>query len=61
MIKFIIFVIMIYAITLDAYQPEDKLKVVLVGKVGKYVTWNTQDNEKFIITILLNFSKVTKF
>jgi len=38
---------------------------VLVGKVGKYVTWDHQNNEKFIITILDNqdnnlFDKVYK-
>ena len=64
-IKFIVSVMILLFTTLQAYQPEDKLKVVLVGKVGKYVTWNNQDNKNFIITILNNrngdlFDKIYK-
>ena len=52
--KFILPIVVLLSIDLNAYQSEDKLKVVLVGKVGKYITWQEKNSDDFIITILNN-------
>jgi len=40
--------------SLNAYESEDKLKVVIVGKVAKYVEYQNEISDNFIITILKN-------
>ena len=37
-----------------AYESEDKLKSIIIGKLAKYITWNTASSESFVITILQN-------
>jgi len=37
-----------------SYESEDKLKAVIMGKLAKYITWDTEDSEYFVITILQN-------
>jgi len=39
---------------LHAYESEDKLKAVIVGKVAKYITWKENQRETFKITIIKN-------
>ncbi len=40
--------------TLNAYQSEDKLQAIIIGKVAKYITWENTNQEEFVITILKN-------
>jgi len=35
-----------------AYQLENKLKVLIIGKVAKYISWQESDKDMFIITVL---------
>ncbi len=35
-----------------AYQLENKLKVLIIGKVAKYISWQESDEDMFIITVL---------
>ena len=37
-----------------AYESEDKLKVVVIGKVAKFVKWKRSREKEFVITILNN-------
>ena len=40
--------------SINAYEEEDKVKVVIVGKVAKYIKWRNNSSEKFVITVLKN-------
>jgi len=41
--------------SLYAYESEDKLKVIIIGKVAKYITYeNAQNLDNFVITVLRN-------
>ena len=62
--KLLLLVILMFS-SLNAYESEDKLKVIIIGKVIKYITWQNQDSKNFIITILKNnygdlFDKIYK-
>ena len=52
----IILIVSILLSTLYSYQLENKLKVLIIGKVAKYISWpDTKENqEEFVITILKN-------
>jgi len=50
----IISIILFFIISLNAYETEDKLKVVIVGKVAKYVTYKDNNLTNFTITVLNN-------
>ena len=39
-------------VSLSAYESEDKLKTVIVGKVAKYISWNDCSSKTFVITVL---------
>ena len=39
---------------LYAYQSEDKLKAVIIGKLAKFITWQTDNSDEFVITVLNN-------
>jgi len=39
-------------IVLFAYESEEKLKTVIVGKVAKYISWTENSRETFVITVL---------
>jgi len=41
-----------YTVLLNASEPPEKLKALIVGKVAKYVHWKKCDNKYFIITML---------
>ena len=38
--------------SVDAYESEDKVKVVIVGKVAKFIRWMDNSDKKFTITVL---------
>ncbi|MEA3227873.1 MAG: YfiR family protein [Campylobacterota bacterium] len=40
--------------SLNAYESEDKLKVVIIAKVAKFIKWENKDYDNFIITVLNN-------
>lgn len=50
---FFLFILLLY-VHLSAYESEDKLKVVIAGKVAKYTDWENKNYSKFKITILHN-------
>jgi hypothetical protein len=37
---------------LNAFEPPEKLKALIVGKVAKYVQWKSKTNKQFIITLI---------
>ncbi len=51
---YIILIFSLFGTTLNAYESEDKLKAVIVGKVAKYVTWEENNDTTFKITVLKN-------
>ena len=51
MLKIIILTIFIFTNAL-AYQSEDTLKAVIIGKIAKYITWDRDTNKKFVIAVL---------
>jgi len=46
--------IFFYHSSLLAYESEDKLKAVIIGKVAKFVKWKDRKNDNFVITIMNN-------
>ena len=53
MYKFILIFFLLFT-SLNGYESEDKLKVVIIAKVAKFIRWEDKNNEKFIITVLNN-------
>jgi len=52
---FFVSLLFIYqSLALYAYESEDKLKTVIVGKVAKYILWKEQTLDSFVITVLNN-------
>jgi len=51
--KFILILVLFFT-SLNAYESENKLKVVVIGKVAKFITWKDKGYDKFIITVLNN-------
>jgi len=47
-------ILLLASVVLNAYESEEKLKTVIIGKVAKYISWDTTLNEKFIITVCGN-------
>jgi len=39
---------------LEAYDKNDKLEVLIMGKASKYIKWRDDNSENFTITILNN-------
>jgi len=53
--KRLLFLLLFFTITLQASLSEDKLKVMLIGKIVKYVVWNEKESTKELrITVLNN-------
>jgi len=50
----VIIILFLLFYSLDAYETEDKVKVIIVGKVAKFIRWEDNTHKKFIITILKN-------
>lgn len=50
----LIFILFLVLTNVNAYESEDKLKVIIVGKVAKFITWDNIAHDKFVITILKN-------
>jgi len=51
----ILLVFLLLMSNLLSYESEDKLKVVIVGKVVKFITWDEQQKSgKFVISVLKN-------
>ena len=46
--------ILITSFSLQAYESEDELKVILIGKISKYISYKDKINDNFIITVLKN-------
>ena len=53
MFKIFLFVLLLLN-TLNAYQSEEKLKVLIIGKVAKYISWQEKPKDNFVITVLKN-------
>ncbi len=54
MILKLFFIILINFSFLYGYESEDKLQVVIIGKVSKFIKWQDKENDKFTITVLDN-------
>ena len=52
--KKIILILFLLCNNLFALEKEDNLKVVLTGKIAKFVTWKDSSEEKFVITVIKN-------
>ena len=50
----LILILFLFFASLNAYESEDKLKVVIIAKVAKFIKWQNNSNDKFIITVLNN-------
>jgi len=53
MIKYLTISLLFFSL-LNASSSEDKLKVMIIGKVAKYVTWKESNRDNFVITVLNN-------
>ncbi|MCU7836629.1 MAG: YfiR family protein [gamma proteobacterium symbiont of Taylorina sp.] len=51
---FIFIFISIFYNNLYAYEVEDKLKSIIVGKIAKFINWENSDSNEFIITVYKN-------
>lgn len=51
---FIFFISFLILLPLNAYETEDKIKALLLGKISKYIKWKTSDTDNFKITIINN-------
>lgn len=40
--------------TLLSYESEEKIQALLIGKIAKFITWEDESSDVFIITILHN-------
>lgn len=59
MFKIVLMLFFIFFNSLNAYELEDEIKVVLIGKLSKYIDWEEKNNNDFVITILKNpFNKL---
>jgi hypothetical protein len=47
--------------TLYSYESEDKLKVVVVGKIAKFIEWQNDRNSEFVITVFRDREKSQLF
>jgi len=54
LLKIIIVALFFIYSSLHAYESEDKLQVVLVGKVAKYIKFHDNTTDTFTITVLRN-------
>jgi len=52
MSRLIFVFLFIFLSSLNGYESEDKLKVIIIGKVANYIKWKEKDNKQFIITVL---------
>jgi len=52
----IVYFLLIFSISINvfAYESENKLQAVIIGKVAKYIHWTTPEEETFTITVLNN-------
>ena len=50
----LILILFLFFTSLNAYESEDKLKVVIIAKVAKFIKWKDNNHDKFIITVLNN-------
>lgn len=50
----LILILILFFTSLNAYESEDKLKVVVIAKVAKFIKWEDKGYDKFIITVLNN-------
>lgn len=50
----ILFILLFSVHTLQASSSEDKLKVLIIGKVAKYFSWKNSDLNAFTITVIDN-------
>jgi len=48
----LLFIFLILSFSLHAYESEDELKVILIGKIAKYIHFDNKINDSFIITVL---------
>jgi hypothetical protein len=48
---FLLLCLLVLVHPLNAYQSQEKLKVLLIGKLAKYITW-PDPKEHFVITVL---------
>jgi len=53
LLQYLLILILLH-ISLEAYESEDKLKTVIVGKVAKYISWRKRSEDSFVITVLNN-------
>jgi len=50
----LVFLFLLNTLVLHAYESENKLKTVIVGKIAKYISWNEYSSGNFVITVLNN-------
>lgn len=42
----------LFLCNLNAYESEDKLKVIIIGKISKFISWENNTQDDFVITVL---------
>lgn len=52
--RLILILLFVFISSLNGYESEDKLKVVILGKIANYIKWKDKDSEQFVITVLNN-------
>ncbi len=56
MSKILILIVLFISLTLEAYESEERLEAVIIGKVAKYISWKEHHRDFFVITVLNNQS-----
>ena len=52
MYKFLLLLSLLFFSNLHAYESEDKLKAIIIGKVSKFISWEENTQDEFVITVL---------
>ena len=50
--KVLLLLVLLFCSSLNAYESEDKLKVIIIGKVSKFISWKGNMQDEFVITVL---------
>lgn len=50
----VLIVLFVLFTSLNAYQSEKEIQAQVIGKISKFITWQDETKETFVITILKN-------
>ena len=48
------FIVLLFFNSLNGYQLEDKLQVIITGKIAKFISWDSNNSETLDITVFNN-------